>query len=103
MPSTNSSSFSRPLPSSTVITPSLPTLSIASAIVLPIASSALAEIAPTCEISLLVVHGDDRLVDAALQIHRVHAGGDELEAFVADRLCEHRGRRGAVAGDVRGL
>src|SRR5881396_1468509 len=57
MPSTSSSSFSRPLPSSTVITPSLPTLSIASAIVLPIDSSALAEIAPTWEISLLVVHG----------------------------------------------
>jgi hypothetical protein len=32
-------------------------LSIASAIVLPIDSSALAEIAPTWEISLLVVHG----------------------------------------------
>src|SRR6185295_5719607 len=57
MPSTRSSSFSRPLPSSTVITPSLPTLSIASAIVLPIDSSALAEIAPTCAISLLVLHG----------------------------------------------
>src|SRR6266571_1650177 len=57
MPSTSSSSFSRPLPSSTVITPSLPTLSIASAIVLPIDSSALADIAPTWEISLLVVHG----------------------------------------------
>src|SRR5437762_578929 len=57
MPSTSSSSFSRPLPSSTVMTPSLPTLSIASAMVLPIDSSALAEIAPTCEISLLVVHG----------------------------------------------
>src|SRR5206468_3569866 len=57
MPSTSSSSFSRPLPSSTVITPSLPTLSIASAIVLPIDSSALAEMAPTWEISLLVVHG----------------------------------------------
>ena len=40
-----------------MITPSFPTLSIASAIVLPIDSSALAEIAPTCEISLLVVHG----------------------------------------------
>ena len=40
-----------------MITPSLPTLSIASAIVLPIASSALAEMAPTWEISLLVVHG----------------------------------------------
>src|SRR3954470_9002812 len=57
MPSTRSSSFSRPLPSSTVITPSLPTLSIASAIVVPIASSALAEIEPTCAISLLVVQG----------------------------------------------
>src|SRR5208282_5874167 len=57
MPSTSSSSFSRPLPSSTVITPSLPTLSIASAMVLPMESSALAEIAPTCEISLLVVQG----------------------------------------------
>src|SRR5437867_465147 len=60
MPSTSSSSFSRPLPSSTVMTPSLPTLSIASAMVLPIDSSALAEIAPTCEISLLVVHGGRR-------------------------------------------
>src|SRR4249920_2721801 len=57
MPSTRSSSFSSPLPSSTVITPSLPTLSIASAIVLPIAVSALAEIAPTWAISLLVVQG----------------------------------------------
>src|SRR5438094_9091687 len=57
MPSTSSSSFSRPLPSSTVITPSLPTLSIASAIFLPIDSAALAEMAPTWEISLLVVHG----------------------------------------------
>src|SRR5215467_8641360 len=57
MPSTSSSSFSSPLPSSTVITPSLPTLSIASAIVLPIDSSALAEMAPTWAISLLVVQG----------------------------------------------
>src|SRR5665213_579431 len=57
MPSTSSSSFSRPLPSSTVMTPSLPTLSIASEIVLPISGSALAEMAPTCAISLEVVHG----------------------------------------------
>src|SRR5258706_10942134 len=57
MPSTRSSSFSRPLPSSTVMTPSLPTLSIASEIVLPISGSALAEMAPTCAISLEVVHG----------------------------------------------
>ena len=51
----------------------------------------------------LVDDGDDRLVDAALQIHRVHAGGDVLEAFAADRLREHRGRRRAVTGDVRRL
>src|SRR3954469_2755194 len=57
MPSTRSSSFSRPLPSSTVITPSLPTLSIASDIVLPISGSALAEMAPTWAISLEVVQG----------------------------------------------
>src|SRR5258706_5035838 len=57
MPSTRSSSFSRPLPSSTVMTPSLPTLSIASAIVLPISGSAFAEMAPTWAISFDVVHG----------------------------------------------
>src|SRR3954468_21384532 len=57
MPSTRSSSFSRPLPSSTVMTPSLPTLSIASEIVLPISGSALAEMAPTWAISFDVVQG----------------------------------------------
>src|ERR1700739_709135 len=50
MPSTTSSSFSRPEPSSTVITPSLPTFAIASAIVLPMLSSAFAEIVATCAI-----------------------------------------------------
>src|ERR1700704_2745422 len=57
MPSTTSSSFCRPLPSSTVITPSLPTLSMASEMILPISWSALAEMAPTWAISLLVVQG----------------------------------------------
>src|SRR5262252_1971083 len=57
MPSTTSSSLSSPLPSSTVMTPSLPTLSIASAMILPISASAFAEMAPTCAISLLVVVG----------------------------------------------
>src|SRR5882762_5827861 len=57
MPSTMSSSLSSDLPSSTVITPSLPTLSIASAMILPMSGSALAEMAPTWAISLLVVHG----------------------------------------------
>src|SRR6202050_189939 len=57
MPSTTSSSLSSPEPSSTVITPSLPTFSMASAIVLPMLSSELAEMVPTCAIALLSLHG----------------------------------------------
>ena len=57
IPSTTSSSFSMPLPSSTVITPSLPTFSIASAIISPTAVSPLAEIVPTCAIALSSVQG----------------------------------------------
>src|SRR3712207_7171954 len=43
---------------------------------------------------LLQLFGDGnyRLVDAALEIHRVHAGGDELHALAHDGLCEHRRR-----------
>ena len=47
MPSTTSSSVSRHLASSTVMTPSLPTFCIASAIILPIDLSPLAAIEPT--------------------------------------------------------
>src|SRR6516162_8393650 len=54
MPSTTSSSVSRLFASSTVITPSLPTFCIASAIILPISLSLLAEMVPTCAISSLV-------------------------------------------------
>src|SRR5882672_4532417 len=57
MPSTRSSSFSSDLPSSTVITPSLPTLSIASEMILPMSKSAFAEMAPTCAISLELEQG----------------------------------------------
>src|SRR5712664_3122720 len=57
MPSTRSSSFSSDLPSSTVITPSLPTLSIASEMILPMLASRFAEIEPTWAISLEVVQG----------------------------------------------
>ena len=42
-------------------------------------------------------------VDAALERHRVVAGGDHLGAFGDDRAREHRGCRGAVTGDVGGL
>src|SRR5438477_6916969 len=51
IPSTVSSVVSRPFASSTVITPSLPTFSIASAILSPSSLSPLAEIVPTCAIS----------------------------------------------------
>ena len=64
MPSTTSSSLSSDLPSSTVITPSLPTLSIASAMILPIEKSLLAEIEPTWAISLVVVQGFDSFLSS---------------------------------------
>src|SRR5215469_15095293 len=54
IPSTTSSSVSRLFASSTVMTPSLPTFCIASAIILPISWSPLAEIVPTWAISSLV-------------------------------------------------
>ena len=97
-----------------MITPSLPTFSIASAIRSPISLSLFAEIEPTWAISFLPVVGTliffsssttagDGLLDAALDGHRVGAGGDVLEAFAEDRLREDRGGRRAVAGDVRRL
>src|SRR5207247_9921471 len=47
--------------------------------------------------------GVDRDVDAALEVHRVHAGGNRLGAFAHDRLRQHGGSGGAVAGGVVGL
>ena len=108
-------SFSRPRlwPSSTVMTPSLPTLSITSAMISPTSGSA-AEIAATAAICSRVSTGravaldllDDRLdglLDAALDDHRVGAGGDDAEALGDHRLAEHDRGGGAVAGDVVGL
>src|SRR5665213_3219428 len=47
--------------------------------------------------------GLNSLVDAALERHRVGAGGNGLDAFAIDCLCKHsRGRR-TVAGYVGGL
>src|SRR5260221_10106486 len=54
MPSTISSSVSKLLASSTVITPSLPTFAMALAIMSPISRSSLAEMVPTWAISALV-------------------------------------------------
>ena len=45
----------------------------------------------------------DGEVDAALQIHRVHAGGNRLHAFAHDGLGQNGRGGGAVTGDVVGL
>ena len=69
---------------------------------------------PTCAVSAWVViflrallqlidERGDGLVDAALQVHRVHAGGDRPATLAHDGLRQHDRRRGAVAGDVVGL
>src|SRR5512135_3499130 len=68
MPSTTSSSFCRLVPSSTVITPSLPTFSIASAIVLPIDSSLLAEIVPTWAIAFWSLHGFESFFSSSVAV-----------------------------------
>ncbi len=65
MPSTTSSSFSSPEPSSTVMTPSLPTLPIASAMMLPISSSEFAEIVPTWAIDLSSSQGCDSFLSSS--------------------------------------
>src|SRR5690606_3678954 len=48
-------------------------------------------------------HGVNRFVDAALQVHRVHAGGHRLQAFGDDRLSQNSRGGGAVTGFVVGL
>src|SRR5213080_1106970 len=112
MPSTTSREVSSVLASSTVMTPSLPTLSIASAMILPMVSSLFAEIVPTWATIVPLTGFDiffssadrfDGLLDAALDVHRVRAGDDVLRAFAVDRLREDRRGRRTVAGDVRRL
>ena len=50
-----------------------------------------------------VADGLDGLVHAALEAHRVGAGGDGAQALVHHRLGEHGRGGGAVTGDVVGL
>jgi len=80
----------------------------------PTSASELAEIEPTWasflgggaglgDLLQFLDDGDDGLVDAALEVHRVHAGGDVLHALADNRLGQHGGSGGAVAGDVGGL
>ena len=51
----------------------------------------------------LLDHLGHGLLDAALQVHRVHAGRDRLHAFAQDRVGQNRGGGGAVTGHVVGL
>jgi hypothetical protein len=66
MPSTTSSTVSADFDSSTVITPSLPTFSIASAIRLPIVLSLLEAIVATCAISFLSLVDFDSFFSSSL-------------------------------------
>ena len=114
MPSTTSISVWRPRASSTVMTPSLPTFSIASAMILPISGSLFAEMAPTEAISSLPSTGlaiASMASAAALapsSMPRLTSIGlapavTFFETLAQDRLGEHGGGGGAVAGDVGGL
>jgi hypothetical protein len=96
------------------MTPSLPTLSIAFAMILPISSSWLALHVATCAISLRAGdrgrHGlellDDRrdgAIDAALDLVRVRTRGDVLQALGEDGLGVDGRGGGAVTGLLAGL
>ena len=112
-PSVNSSSVPAVLDSSTVMTPSLPTLSKASAMSSPI-SCDWAEIAATWAISALPPtsravrrqlgrHGLYGGVDPLLEVHRGSARRDVAQALADHGLGQDGGRGGAVAGHVVGL
>jgi hypothetical protein len=91
-----------------VITPSLPTFFIASAMMLPMVESLFAEMLPSWAYhvagdglgELLDFHG---LIDAALDSHRIRPCGDRCDAFAVDCLGQNRGRGGTVSGNVRGF
>ena len=124
MPSVISMSSSIVLPSLTVMTPSLPTFSIACAISWPTCASPLAEMVATWAISLEVVierlfasrnastastAACDPLRSCARQrppaaatthVHRIAARSDVLNALGVDRPREHRRRRRAIAGNL---
>jgi hypothetical protein len=90
--------------SSTVITPSLPTLSNASAMMLPILLSCAETVATLAILAGGLEQGLRHLggcrVDPALERHRVGPGADRTQPLVDHRLRQHGRRRGAVPGDV---
>src|SRR6266852_337506 len=111
MPSTVCSSVVMVFDSSTVITPSLPTFFIASAMMLPMVASLLAEIMPdlrdhvACDgFRQLLDFFDghfDGFLDAALDGHGICARGDCLDSFAVDGLRQNGGGRGAVGRSRR--
>src|SRR5262249_27961568 len=114
MPSTTSSWVSRPLASSTVITPSLPTFSIASEIMSPMVRSPLADTVPTCAISSRLLVDFDCFFSpsttrptACLEPGLGDLGWgprrDQLRALGEQRPRQHGRRGGAVARHVRRL
>src|SRR5208337_4452782 len=113
MPSTTSSSVSSDFASSTVITPSLPTFFIASAMKRPISTSPLAEIVPTWAISSFEVTFLECFCRSAttaatarsapLLRSMVHPRRDSLGTFLDDCVSEDRRGSGAVAGLIGGL
>ena len=114
MPSVNSSSVPVVVDSSTVITPSLPTLSNASAMQLAdlgrpgrrwSATWAMSSVPSTARAasSSVGAHRGDGGLDAPLEVHRGGAGGDVAQALADHRLGQHGRGGGAVTGDVVGL
>ena len=113
MPSVSSSCRPKVLDSSTVMTPSLPTLSMASAMSSPIGlvtggdgrggSDLLLGLDLLGRLQQRLGDLLDGLLDAALQAERVGAGRDVAQALANERLGEHGGGGGAVARDVVGL
>src|SRR5660398_249132 len=80
MPSVNSSSIPKDWPSSTLTTPSLPTLSIASAMMLPISSSAAGISAADEEIGNIIADAIDKVgKDGVVNVEEGQTFGMELE------------------------
>ena len=114
MPSTTSSAVSVVFDSSTVMTPSPPTFSIASATSSPITGSLCAEMVATCAFSLRLSTGFaivfsaftaacQAAIEAALEVDGAGAGGDVAHAVGVDRLRQHGRGAGAVADHIAGL
>src|SRR5665213_3511841 len=114
MPSTTSSTVSVVLDSSTVMTPSPPTFSMASATSSPIAGSLCAEMVATCAFSLRLPTGrassliDLTAASSARSRPRLRSTALAPRSHVAhalskDRVRQHSGSTSAVADDTPGL